>query len=209
MKIIWACCLILLYLYWGGAAEAGELSEKLANFERWEKLTSVQPAVGDLVYPEWMEGDWEVKSTLSDLAAPLAPDIVTPGFEGNRQYLNKPISFKVRFVKSKLPAIALKAIPTINSKSVAVVADRAFNGLNLARAYLSDAVLSVKVDPKTPNRQITFCVAIASLFLQLVDAPQKRQVMANSLEQKSFNKYLKVVGVLSLMLLNPQLHITN
>ncbi|MFL9455789.1 MULTISPECIES: DUF6816 family protein [Nostocales] len=156
MKIIWACCLILLYLYWGGAAEAGELSEKLANFERWEKLTSVQPAVGDLVYPEWMEGDWEVKSTLSDLAAPLAPDIVTPGFEGNRQYLNKPISFKVRFVKSKLPAIALKAIPTINSKSVAVVADRAFNGLNLARAYLSDAVLSVKVDPKTPNRQITF-----------------------------------------------------
>ncbi len=156
MKIIWVCCLVMLCLLWGGEAEAGELSERLANFEHWEKLTSVQPAVGDLVYPEWMEGDWEVKSTLSDLAAPLAPDIVTPGFESYRQYLNKPISFKVRFVKAKMPTTVLKAIPVINNKSVAVLADRAFNGLNLARAYLSDAVLSVKVDPKTPNRQITF-----------------------------------------------------
>ncbi|GAA6619458.1 DUF6816 family protein [Scytonema sp. NUACC26] len=155
-RIIWACCLILLCLFATGEAKAGELSERLANFQRWEKLTSVRPAVGDLVYPEWMEGDWEVKSTLSDLAAPLAPEIVTPGFESNRQYLNQPISFKVRFVKSKVPATALKPIPVMNSKSVKVIADRAFNGLNLARAYLNDAVLSVRVDPKSPNRQITF-----------------------------------------------------
>lgn len=38
---------------------------------------------------------------------------------------------------------------------VSVVADRAFNGLNLARAYLGGAVISVKVDPTSPNRQIT------------------------------------------------------
>ena len=37
------------------------------------------------------------------------------------------------------------------------MADRAFNSLNLARAYLDDrTVLSVKVDPDSPNRQITF-----------------------------------------------------
>jgi hypothetical protein len=156
MRIIWACCLILLSLFWCGEAKAGELSERLADFKHWEKLTTVKPAVGDLVYPEWMQGNWEVKSTLSDLAAPLAPAIVTPGFESNRQYLSQPISFKVRFVESKVPATALKSIPVISSKSVAVVADRAFNGLNLARAYLNDAVLSVKVDPKNPNRQITF-----------------------------------------------------
>ncbi len=37
------------------------------------------------------------------------------------------------------------------------MADRAFNGLSLARAYLSDAtVKAVKVDPQNPNRQVTF-----------------------------------------------------
>jgi hypothetical protein len=108
-----------------------------------------------LVYPDWMMGSWQVKSTLCDLVAPLAPDIVTPGFEGNRQYLKEPISFPVRFVRETTPDPGFKIIPQTSRKS-AVVADRAFNGLNLARAYLGDTVLSVKVDPDSPNRQITF-----------------------------------------------------
>jgi hypothetical protein len=120
------------------------------------EINFVQPATGDLPYPNWMTGEWTVKSTLVDLVAPLAPDIVTPGFAGNRQYLNQPISFKVRFVPEKIFISGLKLIPRTISKSTAIVADRAFNGLNLARAYLGDdVVLSVKVDPKSPNRQIT------------------------------------------------------
>jgi hypothetical protein len=155
MKVIWIFCLICLFLLLNDEALAGELSERLAHFPQWEKLTSVRPAVGDLVYPDWMMGSWQVKSTLVDLVAPLAPDIVTPGFEGNRQYLKKPISFPVRFVRETTPNPALKIIPQISRKA-AVVADRAFNGLNLARAYLGDrSVLSVKVDPDSPNRQIT------------------------------------------------------
>ncbi len=138
------------------SAIAGELAERLDNFPAWEKINSAQPAVGDLVYPDWMKGDWRLVSTLVDLVAPLAPDIVTPGFEGNRQYLNQPISFPVRFVQERSsPISGLKIIPRTQSKSV-IVADRAFNGLNLARAYLGDTVLSVKVDPDSPNRQITF-----------------------------------------------------
>jgi hypothetical protein len=156
IKAIWGVVLILLLLLWSGEATAGELAERLAQFPKWEKITSAQPATGDLVYPEWMEGDWEVKSTLVDLVAPLAPDIVTPGFEGNRQYLNQPITFSVRFVREKAPVSVLKIIPQIGTKSAAVVADRAFNGLNLAKAYLGDSVLAVKVDPNSPNRQITF-----------------------------------------------------
>ncbi|MEH2356243.1 DUF6816 family protein, partial [Nostoc sp.] len=51
----------------------------------------------------------------------------------------------------------LKILPQIDYKSPILVADRAFNSLNLARAYLGDeAVLLVKVDPDSPNRQITF-----------------------------------------------------
>lgn len=149
--------IFLLLLGWSEAATAGELSERLANFPQWEKLTSVQPASGDLVYPEWMAGYWQVTSTLVDLFAPLAPDIVTPGFEGNRRQLNQPVSFLVRFIKEQPPITGLKFLPRIDNKSLILVADREFNSLNLARAYLgNEAVLSVKVDPDSPNRQITF-----------------------------------------------------
>ena len=48
-----------------------------------------------------MASTWQVTSTLIDLAAPLAPEIVTPGFEGNRRQLNQPVSFVVRFVKEQ------------------------------------------------------------------------------------------------------------
>lgn len=158
MKVILSVCLIFLCLFgWNHQAIAGELSERLANFPQWEKLTSVQPAKGDLGYPEWMAGTWQVKSTLVDLAAPLAPKIITPGFEGNRQQLNKSVSFLVRFIKAENPVSGLKFLPTINNNSSILIADRAFNSLNLAKAYLGDeAVLSVKVDPDSPNRQITF-----------------------------------------------------
>jgi hypothetical protein len=155
MKAILSVCLIFLFLLSASEATAGELSQRLANFPRGEKITSVRSPEGDLIYPDWMVGNWQLKSTLIDLAAPLAPDIVTPGFEGNRRQLNQPVSFPVRFVKEQLPITALKFIPWIDTKSPVVVADRAFNSLNLARTYLGDRVLSVKVDPKSPNRQIT------------------------------------------------------
>ncbi|HYW20190.1 MAG TPA: hypothetical protein VE956_12925 [Nodularia sp. (in: cyanobacteria)] len=156
IRAIWSFCLIILCLLgWSGTAKAGELSERLANFPQWEQLTSVQRAEGDLVYPDWMAGSWKVTSTLVDLVAPLAPDIVTPGFESNRQQLNQPVSFLVRFIQQKPPITGLKLIPKIDKSSI-LVADRAFNSLNLARAYLGDeAVLSIKVDPDSPNRQIT------------------------------------------------------
>lgn len=149
IKLIWAFYLIFLFVFCSGNANALELSQRLTNWKQWEKLTSVQPAVGDLIYPEWMKGEWEVKSQMVDLIAPLAPDIVTPGFESNRQYLNQPISFKVKFV-NQIPV-------TVSEVKNRVIADRAYNGLNLARAILgNDTVKAVKVDPDSPNRQITF-----------------------------------------------------
>lgn len=171
MKLFWSFCLICFLFFCSGnpSASAGELDRRLENFPQWEKLTSVQPAVGDLIYPEWMKGEWEVKSTLVDLVAPLAPEIITPGFENNRQYLNQPVNFKVRFINQKTsyqktplsglnsPQMLLKIISHRKNKSTAVIADRAYNGLNLARAILgNDTVKAVKVDPNSPNRQITF-----------------------------------------------------
>jgi hypothetical protein len=180
MKAFWIC-LVCVLLLWCKEAQAG-LAQRLANFPQWEKLTSVQPVTGDLVYPSWMTGEWIVKSTLVDLVAPLAPDIVTPGFAGNRQYLNQPISFKVRFLPEKTSISRLKLIPRTVHKSSSIVADRAFNGLNLARAYLgNDAVLSVKVDPESPNRQITLLRGER----QLVSI-----VTAREIEAKLDNQYI-------------------
>jgi hypothetical protein len=157
MKLIWNICLLIIIMLRSQEALAGELSERLEHFPQWEKLTSVQPAVGDLVYPEWMLGSWQVKSSLVDLSAPLAPGIVTPGFEGNRQYLNQPVSFQVKFIKQKSSVPIQVRLPHSSPLPLDIVADRAFNSLNLARAYLGDeAVIAVKVDPNSPNRQITF-----------------------------------------------------
>ncbi len=91
---------------------------------------------------------------------------------GNRQYLNQPLQFKVRFVKQRSPiSLGQKLlVPLLGVGESSVVADRAFNGLNIALAYLGDSrkdvkdvhskvtspILSVKVDPNNPNRQITF-----------------------------------------------------
>ncbi|MGL5926873.1 DUF6816 family protein [Chroococcidiopsis sp.] len=147
---------LVLFLFWIGEANAGQLNDRIATFPKWDNKPTVQVASGDLVYPEWMAGTWMVKSTLVDLVAPLAPEITTPGFEGNRRYLNQPVQFQVKFIKQNLLGQPLKLIPQPVKVKSAVVADRAFNGLSLARAYLGDrTVKAVKVDPDSPNRQIT------------------------------------------------------
>ena len=133
----WCCLAVLL---WSGVAVASPIGDRLAQFPDWQAKPAVQVARGDLGYPDWFSGDWKVTTTLVDLAAPLAPALVTPGFDSNRDYLGKAVPFAVRFVR----------------QGRQIVSDRAYNGLNLAKAYLGDrSVLAVKVDPANPNRQIT------------------------------------------------------
>lgn len=160
-RIFWSLCFIIA-LFWANPAQASPLAERVTAFPNWQNKPPVQVAEGDLVYPQWLAGTWQVTSTLVDLVAPLAPDVVTPGFESNRQYLNQPIQFQVRFVEASpsQPFPSLKKQPDRRSTQKSeIIADRAFNGLNIATAYLangdSNPVLNVKVDPNSPNRQIT------------------------------------------------------
>jgi hypothetical protein len=169
LRVIVGLFLVLVLLFWGSAVQAGPLAERLAQFPQWEGFPPVKVAEGDLVYPDWMEGTWNVTSTLVEQVAPLAPDVVTPGFESNRRYLNQPVNFLVRFQAVSPPLSTLfgrfiplkpfsesKNLVPAKLNSHVIVADRAFNGLNIARAYLGDrAIQSVKVDPNSPNRQIT------------------------------------------------------
>lgn len=162
-KLIYSFILCTAIALFGmSEAVAAELSVRLSQFPHWEGKPNVSVAVGDLFYPEWFGGTWEMRSTLIDAIAPLAPDLITPGFESNRSYLNIPVSSKVRFIKARespekskyltLPQVAKKG----EDRKSKLVADRAFNGLNLAIAYLGkDGVIEVDVEENNPNRQVT------------------------------------------------------
>lgn len=185
--------LLSLVLLWGASAQAGILADRVAAFPNWHNKAPVQTAEGDLVYPAWLEGTWHVTSTLVDLAAPFAPQVVTPGFDSNRDYLNQPVRFDVRFVKqapASRMATVLKSLRVRASKPE-VVADRAFNGLNLARAYLGDrAVLAVKVDPNSPNRQITLLrddrQLVSIVTARAIETPAPDQFITTELFQQVF-----------------------
>jgi hypothetical protein len=137
---------------------ASPLIDRVAAYPDWHHKPPVQ-AVGDrdLIYPDWFAGGWQVTTTLVDMLAPLAPEVMTPGFTGNRQFLDQPVSFRVRFVQMATPQRGLGlGDRTATQTATQLVSDRAYNGKQVAAAYLGDrAVLNVKVDPKNPNRQIT------------------------------------------------------
>ena len=180
--------MVLTLLLWSGEGLAGVLADRISSFPNWESKPTVAVAKGDLVYPDWMAGNWNVASTLIDLAAPLAPNIVTPGFESNRQYLQQPILFKVRFQPEK--NIGLISNYT-SKKAQKIVADRTFNGLNIAKAYLGDsAVLSVKVDPQNPNRQITVLKGDKQLISIVTgrgtETPNPREFVSTEISQQVF-----------------------
>jgi hypothetical protein len=167
----------LLWLLGSTGVGASPLAERLAQFPHWQDKPPAQAARGDLAYPDWFTGDWTVTTTLVDLAAPLAPAVTTPGFESNRAYLHQPVTFQVRFVKSR--------------ETAQPVSDRAFNGLNLAKAYLGDRpVLSVKVDPTNPNRQITLLRGdrqlVSTVTERAIEAPNEDQFLTTEVFQQEF-----------------------
>jgi hypothetical protein len=148
--------LLAMLLVAGGAPAAAEtLGERVTAFPNWHHQPDLKAASGDLAYPDWLSGTWKLESTLVEMIAPLEPTIVTPGFESNREYLNEPVTIKVRFAPKTVAMANPTGIP-VQAFQTVVVADRAFNGLNIAKAYMGPtAVKDVLVDPLDPNRQIT------------------------------------------------------
>jgi hypothetical protein len=160
-KILACICAIAICSFISQSAIAGALSDRIDRYPNWNTQPQVTQHTGELTYPEWFRGRWIATSTLLEQIAPLAPEIVTPGFESNRQYIDKPIEFTVQFTPTD-PNKAVKFSPLnlprlkANLPEPQIVADRAFNGLNIATAYLGAAnVMSVKVDPQNPTKQIT------------------------------------------------------
>lgn len=201
---LWVFGLLALWLVCTGAATFQPLSYRFDQFPQWQTKPPVEAAQGDLTYPDWFEGDWSVTTTLQELYAPLAPEVITPGFESNRDYLHQPVRFQARFQTQKPSAAPLPWLrlllpdASFSSAERSVVADRALNGLNLARAYLNQAdagfgdrfVQKVIVDPQNPNRQVTRMQGdrqlISTIVGRLTEVPAAHRYLTTELSQQVF-----------------------
>lgn len=162
---------------------ASPLLDRLQQYPQWQNKPPVKVARGDLHYPQWMSGTWQAESTLIEQIAPLAPEIVTPGFRDNQQYLNQPVNFLVRFgEKYLIPEKKLWGNFPKKQQSNLVVADRVFNGEHIAAAYIGASnVFQVKIDPSNPNKQITLLKG---------DRKLSSTVTARASETPSFNRFI-------------------
>ena len=200
-NLLWLGLLAMVWLMCSAGIAEGAAAESLRDrqqsFPNWESKPTTQLSDGDLYYPKWMQGTWRMTSTLVDMVAPLAPDIVTPGFEGNRQFLDKPIPAFIRFVPkvvskgSFLNQPIPKKLEDASADEIKVVSDRAFNGLSLSRAYLGkDWVKSVKVDPDDPNRQVTFLKEnqqlVSTVTGRIVETPNNGMFATSEVFQQFF-----------------------
>lgn len=155
-------------------ANAGALQTRLEQFPHWTSPPILTPARGDLFYPNWIAGQWQVTSSLVDLVAPLAPTVVTLGFEASRKLLQQPVTFVVRFGPAPVMPLSVPRSPfpvgTISPNNTQIVADRTYNGMSLATAILGqDVVQSIKIDPRSPNRQVALFQNGQRLVTQISD----------------------------------------
>lgn len=181
------CCVWLSFAY---TASAASLANRIEQFPQWNNKPPVKTAKEDLQYPEWMAGTWNVTSTLVEQVAPLAPDIVSPGFEDNQNYLDRPIDFRVRF-GNEYARSPTGLFSIFKDASLAVVADRAFNGQKIAEAYLGeDNVYRVKIAPDNPNQQITLLKGDRKLISRITgrrsEMPQDDLFIASEVTQQLF-----------------------
>jgi hypothetical protein len=139
--------LITIFLVWGNmwftsAALTANLPQRIAKFPSWSLATDLVRE-GDLTYPHWFSGEWTATSILREQVAPLAPNVLTPGFERNKANIDRPYSFQVRFGSTTNTVASGITVATDNS--AVITSDRTFNGEQIANAYLgANAVKSIQ-----------------------------------------------------------------
>ncbi len=190
-------------------AQAGQLADRLSAFPNWNHKPMVQAAKEDLYYPEWMEGEWDVTSTLVDQVAPLAPKITTPGFKNSSESLNQSIQFQVRFKRVELlPKLQIFPLSLFfpqrgsdsenyDKISLKIVGDRAFNSFNIGKATLGEkGILSVKIDPTNPHRQMTALPGNVELVSTVTgrssETPSEDRFIATEISQQLFESSAQI-----------------
>ncbi|OKH19444.1 hypothetical protein NIES208_02310 [[Limnothrix rosea] IAM M-220] len=182
-----------LWCSFGAIAGAEGLQARISSYPNWSRFPSVETVQGatDLVYPSWMGGTWQVTSILREQIAPLAPDIVTPGFEQNRQLTDQPIVFTVKFEPQQFFEQPAFSLPKLLGGDRPIVANREFNGTEIAKAYLGkQGFLTVKVDPTNPNRQLTRLnseqALISTVTARATETPRETEFLSTEITQQQF-----------------------
>lgn len=186
-----------------GVAHAGPLQTRLEQFPDWRSPPYLEPARGDLYYPAWMAGQWQVTSTLIDLAAPLAPTVTSPGFNASRKMLQQPVTFPAQFVPEQLRIVPLPGrrspfpVGAVTPRTPGIVADRAYNGMNLAEATLGKKIVqSINVDPRSANRQVIIFKNGQSLTTEIGDrgfeTPSDREFVSSELYLQVFRSAAQI-----------------
>ncbi|AIE75138.1 hypothetical protein D082_26090 [Synechocystis sp. PCC 6714] len=152
--------LLFLSLLWLGGVKNPSLAESLPDrleaYPQWSNLPSLEQRKGEIHYPPWLAGTWQVTSTLLEQSAPLAPQIVSPGFTKNSTYLQQPVQFLVKFVdQTPLPEFNW-ALSDLVKNATVIVPDRRFNAEAITQAYLGqDVNITVQVKEQPSPRLIT------------------------------------------------------
>ncbi len=178
---------IACYFHNISPAGAGEIASRLAAFPRWSAPTNLLTN-GELVYPPWFAGEWQVTSTLKEQIAPLAPQIVTPGFDRNKTNIDRLYQFRVRFGSETTTLAA--GITMSDDATNQVLADRAFNGQQIAAAYLGNKAVESIAVIKTPQvKQITKLANGTQLTVVMTGYQKEvspRRLMTTELNQQIF-----------------------
>ena len=156
------------------SCDAITLTKRLNKYPQWNHKISLPIPEKDLIFPQWFEGTWKVTSTLKEQIAPFAPKFTTPGFEQNQAYINLPVTFDVRYISTIAIPKQDNFLPTVVNKKEIIIADRAFNGLSIAQAYIGqENVKNVVVNPNNSTEQITSFTTSNQLISTVIGRQQE------------------------------------
>jgi hypothetical protein len=191
LSIAW----LTIALFWTPEAAAASglasspLAERLQQFPNWPEVGELRTA-GELTYPQWFAGEWLVTSLLTARIAPLAPEVVSPGFDRTQQDLDRPYRFRVRYgsnTTTVAPGLEVRQEDQLDSVKI----DRAFNIEQIANAYLGpNLVESVRafrqpaVVQVTKLRNGTVLKAIVTGYRS--ESPHPEQFITSEVQQQIF-----------------------
>ncbi len=211
MKRVWMVLGLLIFMLLGGltpnrVAQAGALQTRLNQFPNWRSQPTLPAAQGDLYYPDWLAGEWNVTSTLVDVVSPLAPELVTPGFKSNQRQLGKAVTFPVRFNLSTAEATPFPSLFPVGSVSPqgppqgppqGIVADRVYNSTSLTEALMGkDTLQSIQIETRSPNRQVARFRNGQELITQISDrdteTTAEHEFISSELYQQEFRSATQI-----------------
>ncbi|HEY9826975.1 MAG TPA: hypothetical protein V6D19_16165 [Stenomitos sp.] len=198
-RVLWGLAL----LFWvsvciSAPAIAGALETRLLQFPDWRSLPDLPTAQADLYYPQWMAGEWQVDSILTEAVSPLAPEIVSPGFAAISAQLHQPVHFRVRFQPAVVSGVERGLwVPQSVGQKQRLVADRVYNGMNLAEAELGKGVIeSIRLDPRSPNAQVVRFADGQTLATQIsnraTETPSADVFISSELYRQTFRNAVQI-----------------